>query len=30
MPPAQDPYDFDDWDYDPAIDGYRHREQTSA
>ena len=27
-PQAQDPYDFDGWEYDPAIDGYRHRDQA--
>ena len=29
-PEAQDPYDFDGWEYDPAIDGYRHRDQAST
>jgi cytochrome c oxidase subunit 1 len=27
-PQAQDPYDFSGWEYDPAIDGYRHRDQA--
>ena len=30
VPEAQDPYDFDDWAYDPAIDGYVRRGEASA
>ena len=29
-PQAQDPYDYDGWEYDPAIDGYVHRDQASV
>ena len=29
-PMAQDPYDFDGWEYDPAIDGYVHTDQATA
>jgi cytochrome c oxidase subunit 1 len=30
IPEAQDPYDFSGWEYDPEIDGYRHRDHATA
>ena len=29
-PQAQDPYDYDGWEYDPAIDGYVHKDKASV